>query len=141
MGKLFWAYFLSDNELVDLYLSHGGSLGDGNEPEDLHVINHSKHALLATILPGNIELWDGLLDNEIRAIYIVGDSGFELEYAMLTDMRMRCRKLFGRDPDRCTWIDTAVGQSQLQRNGKIHSLQFINLLAYVSICNLACHTR
>ncbi|CAE6441687.1 unnamed protein product [Rhizoctonia solani] len=127
MPDTYWVYFLSCEDLVEIYKRAGGKRGthDKENPTDITI---AAHALYLYLMPAKIEVWLASLDKECGVAFIVGRVNDTFGQAINGSLAERCRKLFGYPPDQWTDIDGEYPMTlSREQDGQTHTMKLLLL--------------
>ncbi|CAE6428427.1 unnamed protein product [Rhizoctonia solani] len=128
MAQYRWAYFLNDQELIDLYKACDGKLGT-YDPDNFDDILHARRAFFQYLMPGRVRVWYASLDGEDGIVFFIGKPVPDIYKAVKRDLAKRCSELFERHPNPCIVVPNSLGLKwDLSRDKVRHRLHLLEFL-------------
>ncbi|CCO31450.1 hypothetical protein BN14_05492 [Rhizoctonia solani AG-1 IB] len=103
-----WAYFLDNQQLMDVYKACGGTAGNFNI-NDSDDILHARRGIFHKLLPGSVRHWYAILDDELGVVFCIGKTTWDLRKSVKLDLLKRCKTIFGRAPNFCLAVPGSGG--------------------------------
>lgn len=132
MPKWFGAYFVSYDEIVQIFQDAGGTLSDAAIRQKMHAERQARRAIFNYIMPGTIRVNVNLLDEVGGFTFIIGPDDVEYE-DIDKELLDRCEDMFLGEPDRFMSTDDPY-EFTLERDGKTHVLEYVDYVEYVPFC-------
>ncbi|CCO33590.1 hypothetical protein RSOLAG1IB_09823 [Rhizoctonia solani AG-1 IB] len=103
------AYFLNNQQLIDIYKEWGGDVG-GFNVDSFDDIEHARRAIFQYLYPGPVRHWYATLDHDQGVVYMVGKTTRDVRNSMKRDLREKCKAMFKRIPNYCVPVPGLEGR-------------------------------
>ncbi|CAE6482329.1 unnamed protein product [Rhizoctonia solani] len=128
MTRYRWAYFFSNQELIDLYKACDGKVGTF-DPVNFDDVLHARRAIFRYLMPGRVRVWYASLDGDDGIVFFVGKPVLDIHKAVKRDLAKRCWELFEQAPDPCIVVANTLGLKwELSRDKVRHRLHLLEFL-------------
>ncbi|KAG8738143.1 hypothetical protein FRC10_007236 [Ceratobasidium sp. 414] len=101
MSNHFWGYYVTREEIAEIYLDVGGPLGDLRK-DSMDLTHLARRCIFKYLLPGRIRVYIdmSIIDGEdaVGITYKIGSNNTKLEN-IPKDLLARCNDMFLREPD------------------------------------------
>ncbi|KDN42445.1 hypothetical protein RSAG8_06762, partial [Rhizoctonia solani AG-8 WAC10335] len=122
-----WGYFLTYQQIVDLYKHMGGKFGTFN-PDELNDIFHARRTIFHYLMPGPVRVWIAGTDQDVGVVFFIGKPSCPIRESVEPGLAGRCLAIFGGPPCPFTRVPDTTGIYVMKRKGTLYKLDLIQFM-------------
>ncbi|CUA74201.1 hypothetical protein RSOLAG22IIIB_11040 [Rhizoctonia solani] len=123
-----WGYFLTNQQIIDLYKTWGGEFGTF-DPHELNDIFHARRSIFHYLMPGPIRVWIAGTDEAVGVVFFIGKPNRPIRESVEPGLAGRCLAMFGGPPCPFTLVAHTGGEVyMMKRKGQLYKLDLLQFM-------------